>query len=70
MTTSSNTAPYGILYPPVAQSPTGDPSVSISSFYNQDRVSCVMYNQFHKFFSKSVSILIGLQANTSLAIEN
>ncbi|KAI9557296.1 hypothetical protein GHT06_017122 [Daphnia sinensis] len=37
MTTPSNTAPYGILYPPVAQSPTGDPSVSISSFYNQDR---------------------------------
>ncbi|XP_059350855.1 GATOR complex protein WDR59-like isoform X2 [Daphnia carinata] len=37
MTTPSNAAPYGILYPPVAQSPTGDPSVSISSFYNQDR---------------------------------
>ncbi|XP_046440628.1 GATOR complex protein WDR59-like isoform X2 [Daphnia pulex] len=34
---SSNTTPYGLLYPPVAQSPTGDPSVSISSFYNQDR---------------------------------
>ena len=36
---STGSTPYGLLYPPVAQSPTGDPSVSISSFYNQDRVS-------------------------------
>ena len=38
LTVSSNSTPYGLIYPPVAQSPTGDPTVSISSFYNQDRV--------------------------------
>jgi hypothetical protein len=30
---------YSLMYPPVAQSPTGDPNVSITSFYFQDRVS-------------------------------
>lgn len=35
---TSNDATYGMLYPPVAQHPTGDPSVGISLFYNQDRV--------------------------------
>ena len=29
---------YSLMYPPVAQSPTGDPNVSITSFYFQDRV--------------------------------
>lgn len=31
------TPPFNLMYPPVAQSPTGDPSVSISAFYYQDR---------------------------------
>ncbi|KAJ9579708.1 hypothetical protein L9F63_004634, partial [Diploptera punctata] len=34
---SSNTSQYSLMYPPVAQSPTGDPNVSITSFYFQDR---------------------------------
>lgn len=35
----SQTAPaFNLMYPPVAQSPTGDPNVSISAFYYQDRV--------------------------------
>ena len=38
MNVANNSTSYGLLYPPVAQSPTGDPTVSISSFYSQDRV--------------------------------
>ncbi|PSN51284.1 WD repeat-containing protein 59 [Blattella germanica] len=34
---STNTSQYSLMYPPVAQSPTGDPNVSITSFYFQDR---------------------------------
>jgi hypothetical protein len=52
---SSNTTPYGLLYPPVAQSPTGDPSVSISSFYNQDRVGYYCY--VATYLPKNTSLL-------------
>lgn len=43
ITATSNAPSYALMYPPVAQSPTGDPSVSISSFYNHDRVSNTSY---------------------------
>ncbi|GFG32156.1 hypothetical protein Cfor_09334, partial [Coptotermes formosanus] len=33
----ASTNQYSLMYPPVAQSPTGDPNVSITSFYFQDR---------------------------------
>ncbi|GFY67711.1 GATOR complex protein WDR59 [Trichonephila inaurata madagascariensis] len=36
-TASSSPAQYNLIYPPLAQSPSGDASVSISSFYHQDR---------------------------------
>ncbi|XP_021927704.1 GATOR complex protein WDR59-like isoform X3 [Zootermopsis nevadensis] len=34
---SASTSQYSLIYPPVTQSPTGDPNVSITSFYFQDR---------------------------------
>jgi len=34
---ASNGTSYGMLYPPVAQGPSDDPTVSISMIYNQDR---------------------------------
>ncbi|XP_055933393.1 GATOR complex protein WDR59-like isoform X2 [Argiope bruennichi] len=36
-TASSSPAQYNLIYPLLAQSPSGDASVSISSFYHQDR---------------------------------
>ncbi|XP_069692365.1 GATOR2 complex protein WDR59 isoform X2 [Periplaneta americana] len=34
---STSSTQYSLMYPPVTQSPTGDPNVSITSFYFQDR---------------------------------
>ncbi|XP_054717555.1 GATOR complex protein WDR59-like [Uloborus diversus] len=36
-TTSSSPAQYSLVYPPLTQSPSGEASVSISSFYHQER---------------------------------
>jgi hypothetical protein len=35
---AASTNQYSLIYPPVAQSPTGDPNVAVTSFYFQDRV--------------------------------
>jgi hypothetical protein len=40
---ASSTNQYSLMYPPVAQSPTGDPNVAVTSFYFQDRVRIHMF---------------------------
>lgn len=59
-TTSSSPAQYNLVYPPMAQSPSGDTSVSISSFYHQDRVSgyCIFNWLFFHFYSSALSICV------------